>query len=94
MVGSKVLSNLGAEVKIAENGFEALHLMPVMDGYEAARQIRTEGSRYGIHTPIITVSADASDEDVQKAVAAGMDRHLLKPLDKRKVVDFFKSVGS
>ncbi|KAF3333038.1 histidine kinase CKI1-like protein [Carex littledalei] len=123
MVGSKVLSKLGAEVVIAKNGFEALNLvkkaletgltrgkngdysftydaifmdcqMPVMDGYEAARQIREEERRYGIHVPIITVSADASDEDVQKAVAAGMDRHLLKPLDERKVVDFFKSVST
>lgn len=68
--------------------------MPVMDGYKAARQIRREESRYGIHIPIITVSADASDEDVQKAIDTGMDRHLLKPLDERKVLDFFKSVGT
>lgn len=68
--------------------------MLVMDGYEAARQIREEESRYGIHVPIIAVSADASDEDVQKAIAAGMDRHLLKPLNESKVADFFKPVGT
>ncbi|XP_078149170.1 signal transduction histidine kinase [Carex rostrata] len=68
--------------------------MLVMNGYEAARQIREEESRYGIHVPIIAVSADASDEDVQKAIAAGMDRHLLKPLNESKVADFFKPVGT
>jgi CheY-like chemotaxis protein len=68
--------------------------MPVMDGYEAARQIRKEESRYGIHIPIIALSADASDDDVQMGIAAGLDRHLLKPLDESKVVDFFKHVGT
>lgn len=68
--------------------------MPVMDGYEAARQIRKVESRYGIHIPIIALSADASDDDVQRAITAGVDHHLLKPLDESKVVDFFKPVGT
>jgi CheY-like chemotaxis protein len=68
--------------------------MPVMDGYEAARQIRKEESRYGIHVPIIALSADVSDDDVQRALAVGVDHHLLKPLDESKVAIFFKPVGT
>ncbi|KAJ4776107.1 histidine kinase 1 [Rhynchospora pubera] len=64
--------------------------MPVMDGYEAARQIRKEESRYGIHIPIIALSAEKSDEGIRKAFAAGMDQFLEKPLDKDKVLDLFK----
>lgn len=66
--------------------------MPVMDGYEAARRIRKEESWYGIRTPIIALSADDSDEEVQKAFDAGMDFHLGKPLTKFKVDEAFSHV--
>ncbi len=54
--------------------------MPNMDGYAAARAIRAmEGSRG--RTPIAAMTANAYDEDRQKALAAGMNDHIAKPLD-------------
>ena len=54
--------------------------MPVMDGYAAARAIRAmDGVRGQI--PIAAMTANAYDEDRQKALAAGMNEHLVKPLD-------------
>ncbi|KAM0930817.1 hypothetical protein ACQ4PT_000722 [Festuca glaucescens] len=61
--------------------------MPVMDGYEATKHIREEESRYGIHTPIIALTAHSEEEDLQKTIQAGMDLHLTKPIQKEKVVE-------
>lgn len=55
--------------------------MPVMDGYEAARRIRAL-SRPDAHTvPIIAMTANAFSEDIEKALAAGMNDVATKPLD-------------
>ena len=54
--------------------------MPVMDGYAAAKAIRAlKGARGQI--PIAAMTANAYDEDRQKALAAGMNDHIVKPLD-------------
>ena len=60
--------------------------MPVMNGYEAARAIRKldEGSRKSL--PIIAMSANAYDEDVQQCLAAGMNAHVAKPFDPEQLV--------
>ena len=54
--------------------------MPVMDGYTAARAIRTLPGSRG-RTPIAAMTANAYDEDRQKALDAGMNGHIVKPLD-------------
>ena len=55
--------------------------MPVMDGYEAARTIRSlEGDCYKT-VPVIAMSANAYDEDVRDCLAAGMNAHLAKPFN-------------
>ena len=54
--------------------------MPVMDGYEATRAIRAL-ERADSRLPIIAMTADAFDGDVQKCLEAGMNDHLAKPLD-------------
>ncbi|GJN28330.1 hypothetical protein PR202_gb16440 [Eleusine coracana subsp. coracana] len=59
--------------------------MPVIDGYEATKLIRKEESRYGIHTPIIALTAHTMEEDLQKAIDAGMDLHLTKPLERKRL---------
>ena len=78
------------EVIRASNGEEAVRLceqlqpdavlmdiqMPVMDGLKATRQIRGTGS----HVPIIAVTAYAYDRDRQKALEAGCNEYLAKPL--------------
>ena len=54
--------------------------MPVMDGYTATRQIRALKSRSLSHIPIIAVSANAFDEDMEASYEAGMNGHLAKPI--------------
>ncbi len=55
--------------------------MPVMDGHEAARAIRSGENPLGKTIPIIAMTANAFAEDVQKSFEAGMDSHLSKPID-------------
>uniref|UniRef100_A0A0D9W8A0 Probable histidine kinase 2 n=1 Tax=Leersia perrieri TaxID=77586 RepID=A0A0D9W8A0_9ORYZ len=61
--------------------------MPQMDGYEATRHIREEESRYGIHTPIIALTAHSMEEDLQKAISVGMDLHMTKPIERKRIVE-------
>ncbi|MBO6231272.1 MAG: amino acid permease [Ruminiclostridium sp.] len=55
--------------------------MPVMDGYEAARTIRSFSSEKKASVPIIAMTANAFSEDVHKAKEAGMNAHVAKPID-------------
>ncbi|MBQ6321798.1 MAG: response regulator [Lachnospiraceae bacterium] len=55
--------------------------MPVMNGYEATRQIRSLGSEYAANLPIIAMSANAYEEDVQESLVSGMNGHIAKPFD-------------
>ncbi len=55
--------------------------MPVMDGYEASEAIRSSGHPDSRRVPIIALSADAYNGDIQKARKAGMNSHLSKPID-------------
>jgi len=66
--------------------------MPNMDGYEATKLIREEERRYGIHTPIIALTAADTEEDLEKAIDAGMDLHLTKPILRQKIVEAVRSV--
>lgn len=55
--------------------------MPVMDGYEATRQIRQLPRTDVVNIPIIAMTANAFSEDVANALNAGMNHHLAKPID-------------
>ena len=55
--------------------------MPVMNGYEAARAIRSLPRPDSASTPIIAMSANAFAEDIAASQEAGMDEHITKPLD-------------
>ena len=55
--------------------------MPVMDGLEATRQIRSSDNPLGATIPILAMTANAFLEDMQKSKEAGMDEHLSKPVD-------------
>ena len=55
--------------------------MPVMDGLEAARRIRSSADPLGQVIPILAMTANAFLEDMQKSKEAGMDEHLSKPVD-------------
>ena len=55
--------------------------MPVMDGLEATRRIRSSENPLGKTIPILVMTANAFLEDMQKSREAGMDEHLSKPVD-------------
>ncbi|MGM9581208.1 MAG: hybrid sensor histidine kinase/response regulator [Anaerovibrio sp.] len=59
--------------------------MPRMNGYDAARVIRTADRGYCKQVPIIAMTANAFAEDVQAAKTVGMNEHTAKPLDLKKL---------
>lgn len=61
--------------------------MPVMDGYEASRMIRAIDDPVISSIPIVAMTANAFEEDRQKAIDAGMDGHTAKPIDVSKLID-------
>lgn len=60
-------------------------MMPVMDGYEATRKIRSLNRLDAKTIPIIAMTANAFVEDVEESRNAGMNQHISKPLDIGKV---------
>jgi CheY-like chemotaxis protein len=62
--------------------------MPEMDGYDATREIRKFEGQKESHkrVPIIAMTANVFREDIEKALACGMDDHLGKPLDFNEVL--------
>ena len=60
--------------------------MPEMDGLEAAAAIRAMDREDAKHIPIIALTANAFDEDVQRSLQAGMNAHLSKPVDSGHLV--------
>jgi CheY-like chemotaxis protein len=92
-VGVEMLRELGYTVDLVDNGRDAVDAfrrgeyaavlldcqMPLLDGYETAKAIRQhEGAAK--HTPLIAVTAYALTGDRERALAAGMDDYLAKPL--------------
>lgn len=54
--------------------------MPKMDGYTATREIRTLNDPKCANIPIIAMTANAFEEDRKKAIKAGMNAHIAKPI--------------
>ena len=66
--------------------------MPILDGYEATKQIRSI-KRSGVSDiPIIAMTANAFDEDKKAALEAGMDGHIAKPIDIPKLMDLLTDI--
>ncbi|MBF0584015.1 MAG: response regulator [Magnetococcales bacterium] len=91
----ELLTTAGMIVEVANNGLESLDKlaqgsfdgvlmdvqMPVMDGYTAAREIRKQAAWQTL--PVIAMTANAMAGDREKAVAAGMNDHIAKPINVR-----------
>ena len=93
----KMLEKMGHEVKVVENGKIAVEIMskekfdmvfmdmqmPIMDGYTATRKLRKKG----IETPIIALTAHTLRGDEEKALIAGCDGYLGKPVKRKDLLD-------
>ncbi len=96
-VAKEILENAGFFIQIANNGKEALSMalsqdfdlilmdlqMPVMDGYQATREIRRHKTAGDL--PIVAMTASAMPRDREKAMAAGMNSHVSKPIDLKEL---------
>ena len=99
ILASTILHEMGCEVEVADNGQIAVDMiknshydailmdiqMPVMNGYESAKTIRSlEGEKFK-NIPIIAMTANAFEEDRQRAIESGMNGHLGKPIEIDKL---------
>ncbi|MGI6107137.1 MAG: hybrid sensor histidine kinase/response regulator [Lachnospiraceae bacterium] len=98
---SRLLHREGCEVLQAENGAEAFDLyrknaesidmimldirMPVMDGLECTRKIRSSGLPGCESIPVIALTVCAYESDIEKSFDAGMNEHLIKPVEPEKL---------
>jgi two-component system sensor histidine kinase/response regulator len=98
---AQLLGSIGFEVRTANNGQEAIaiwenwqpHLiwmdmrMPIMDGYEATRQIRKKANSSTTFTKIIALTASAFEEQRTTILAAGCDDFVSKPFREQVIFD-------
>lgn len=101
----KILESVDIQAEVAGSGQEALALtdqtpfdlifmdiqMPVMDGYETTRGIRSHGLNKA--APIVAVTANASAEDELLCREAGMDFFLPKPVEREKIINLLGSLS-
>ena len=65
--------------------------MPVMDGLEAAQNIRGLPDQGKAEIPIIAMTADAFEEDIRRCANAGMDGHISKPVVIEKMFEIIRN---
>ncbi len=66
--------------------------MPIMDGYAATRAIRSMGDPERSEIPIIAMTANAFEEDRERALQSGMNGHLAKPVDIEKMLELLREI--
>ncbi len=103
MLMEELLKEQGVQVTFAENGKEAVELvrrgnydvifmdidMPVMDGFEATREIR----KFNPHIPIIALTAYAISGFRDKIIKAGMNEYITKPVDVKALRSVLEKFG-
>lgn len=103
---ARMVTSLGFEVIMAADGQQALDAidradppaavitdwnMPVMDGRELAKAIRSETEI--AHLPILMVSSEADPRRVTRALLAGVDEYLFKPIDESMIRERLEIMG-
>jgi signal transduction histidine kinase/competence protein ComGC len=68
--------------------------MPVMNGYEATKEIRRSSHELAKTIPIIAMTANAFSEDIQHSLAAGMNAHVSKPVEMKVLEKTIRSIKS
>ena len=101
MVTKKIMDNNHWKCDIANDGYEALQFvektnydiilmdinMPIIDGYETTKRIRS----LGITTPVIALTAFDKDDITEAATASGMNDIIIKPFEPDKLFQMIKS---
>jgi len=106
LVTTSLLEGSGLTIDCAVNGEEAVEVftanpekydlifmdisMPVMDGYNATRSIRSLDSPRAKDIPIVAMTANVYEEDIEKCIESGMNGHLGKPIDIDSVYSILK----
>ncbi len=104
LLARRLLEKHGNAVRVVENGQEALAAieherpdlvlmdvqMPVMDGLEAIRAVRTLEQTSGLHLPIIALTAHAMKGDRERCLGSGADDYLTKPI---RAAELFAALG-
>ncbi|HEY4338958.1 MAG TPA: response regulator [Steroidobacteraceae bacterium] len=99
-----VLELAGHEVRTAYDGTDALRLaevflprvmlldigMPLMDGYQAARQIRDR--TWGKSMVLVALTGWGQEQDRRRTREAGFDHHLVKPVDPQAISELIEEV--
>ena len=107
-LAATLLERRGHRVTIVTNGQEAVAAldrgkidvvlmdlqMPVMGGLEATEAIRERERASGGHVPIIAMTAHAMKGDRERALAAGMDEYVTKPLDSKRLCDTVEAAAA
>ena len=106
-IAMELLSMIGVQVKVADNGVHAVEAfeaseegyfdvifmdvqMPVMDGYEATRQIRMLSRKDAKSVWIVAMTANAFVEDMRQSREAGMNEHCSKPVDPERLQEILR----
>jgi PAS domain S-box-containing protein len=101
-----ILNQYGAEVRVAASAAEGMELleqqkpdvlisdieMPYEDGYSFIRKVRTRSLEQGGQVPAIALTAHARTEDRLRALSAGFDAHVTKPIDLVELVTVIVSI--
>src|SRR5690606_18527564 len=97
---AEFLSELGYTVRVAHDGPTALQLarqfkpdvglldigLPVMDGYELARQLRASGD-LPAHLRLVAITGYGQEADRQRSKDAGFNAHIVKPVDAQALTE-------
>jgi PAS domain S-box-containing protein len=109
-LATRLLEKYGHQVTLAADGREAIETlrrsnwefdavlmdiqMPEMDGLDATKEIRRIESTNARHIPIIALTAHAMKRDQERCFAAGMDRHLSKPIQKELLMATLQEIAN
>lgn len=83
--GQKAVETFEASPEFAYDFIFMDIMMPVMDGLTAARRIRALPRKDARSVPIFAMTANAFQDDIRQSMEAGMNAHLMKPLDMEKI---------